>query len=523
MGRDMKISLIQCDIVLRKAKVPILGKSSVLSYLKKRGFGSMPPLGLLYLSSYLKKHGFRNIYVLDLILETDRKKALINHLKRLDRNDRNLIGFYMNTRTRFAVQEAIRIARKILPEAIICCGGPHPTLDRVGTLQNCEGLDFIVIGEGEETFLEVVRTLSDDFNAASLKNIPGISIKIGNEIVHNILRPRIRDLDSIPIPDRDMVPIRNYQPSFPVKDKELQSTLFPTTLITSRGCPYQCIFCSAANQWQRLNTYVSPERVVEEMRLVKEAYGFNSLYFCDDTFTLNKKRVEEICNRIIDEKLDMFWFCETRANTVDEELLTLMYEAGLRSVAMAVESASPRILKDVVKKDITLEQATDAIEMCRKIGIFAKIFFSYSYPNETLDDVKMTLDYAKKVQPDQSVFTRLLVYPGTPLFKYAIDNNLLPEKFDWFKYYPSYDSLSNQTLAPVFIDKLSTDDFVWIRMEVDKMAGASTSQKRSIFALTKRFVKACTKVKSREDFELLKSKIAGRLKQLFFRGGGRET
>ncbi|MBF0473306.1 MAG: radical SAM protein, partial [Nitrospirae bacterium] len=230
---------------------------------------------------------------------------------------------------------------------------------------------------------------------------------------------------------------------------------------------------------------------------------------------LNRKRTVELCTKMIEADLNLIWFCELRANTVDEELLTLMYKAGLRSAAMAVESASPRILKDVIKKGITLDQAQDAVKILKRLGVAIKVFFTYSYPTETKEDVKMTLDFIRNLEPDLPSIARLLVYPGTPLHKYAAENNLLPKGFSWFKYYSFYDSLSNPTFAPVFVDKLTTEDFIWIRNELAEISGSPTLADRSIFELVRNFIKSLRKVKSKEDFALLRARFVVRLKQFF--------
>ena len=444
-------------------------KISLIHYNTELSKGELPPLGLLYLASYLKKNGFSNVYVVDLMLEENQEKALTNYLKQLDRNDNNLIGYYMNTHTRFEVQKSIKLTRKILPDSIICSGGPHPTLSRESTLLNCYELDFVVVGEGEETLLYVVQTLSVDFNLSSIKNILGVSLKLEEEIIHNDLRPRIKNLDDIPFPDRDLININDYKFSFPIVNRNLQKSIVTTSIITSRGCPYSCIFCSVADQWGRLNTCNTPEKVVEEIKLLNIKYGINGFYFFDDTFTLNKKRVKEICDRIIDEKLNIYWFCEIRANTVDEQILTLMYKAGLRSVAMAVESGSPRILKEVVKKGITLDQAKRVVEICKKLEIYIKVFFTYSYPEETLNDVMLTLNYLKNLNPDRVIIGQIRVYPGTPVFRYALEKKILPDDFDWFNRDASYNSVSNESCIPLFIDKLTFRDFLFINREIDRI------------------------------------------------------
>ena len=487
MKKKIRISLIQNNAFLSKE--------------------NMPPLGLIYLSAYLKKKGITDVHILDLMLSKTPKKVLADYLKKLDHSSHNLIGFYMNTPTRFVVKDAIKMTREIVPNAVICAGGPHPTLDRESTLSNCGGLDFLVAGEGEETFYECVKTLSDDFNLRSLEKISGVSLKRGSAIVHNPLRPRIKDLDIIPFPDRDAVDIKSYRFSFPVLDEGLQKKLIPTSFISSRGCPYDCIFCSVADQWGRMATYHSTERVYDEIKYLIEKYKFNAIYFFDDTFTLNRNRVLEICEKILERNLNFHWFCEIRANTVDRELLSFMYKAGLRSVAMGVESASPRILKDIIKKGISIEEATEAIEVCKELGIFIKTFLSFSYPEETLDDVKMSLDYAKEIKPDAMSMTKLILYPGTPLFKHARSVDQLPKDFSWFKYYPFYGSARNEMVMPNYVDRLSLSDLLTIEKEILEISKLSRKKKRKLSYMLRVLLKNIKQVKSTKDLIIVSKRI----------------
>ncbi len=486
MKKDIRISLVHYDAFSSK--------------------GSMPPLGLMYLSASLKKEGFRNIVILDLQHARHPRKALSRHLRSLDPRVPQLIGFTMNTPTRFVVQEAIRLTKKLQPRALICAGGPHPTLDRESTLSSCEGLDFIVAGEGERTFVECARRLSEEFQVGSLEGVAGTSLNIGSRNVHQEIGPRIKDLDDIPLPDRDAVDIHSYRFEIPVLDPELQATLKPTTLISSRGCPYQCVFCSVADQWGHTTTYHSPQRVIEEVRILKERYGFNAVYFFDDTFTLDRNRVLEICERLLEARLGIHWFCEIRANTVDAELLGAMHRAGLRSAAVGVECGNPEILDRVVKKGITLEEATRAIDECRKLGIFVKAFFTYPYPGETLDDVRMTLRFIDTVKPDTFSMTKLIIYPGTPLYRYAVDHHILAADFDWFRYYPFYNTASNELVMPAFVDRFSFRDFLAVEKEVSRRA--RRTRKRKPFQLLRILAKNIRKTKSGKDLVIVLRRIA---------------
>jgi len=210
----------------------------------------------------------------------------------------------------------------------------------------------------------------------------------------------------------------------------------------------------------------------------------------------------------------MYWFCEIRANTVDRELLSLMYKAGCRSVAMGVESASPRILKNIVKKGIELEQASATVKICKELGIYIKAFFSYSYPEETLEDVKMTLAFIETIKPDAYPLTRLKVYPGTAICRLAEKMNLLPEDFNWFKFYKFYDSFSNDTCMPWFVDKLTFKDFLWIEDEVISR-NENLKKQQGIFDIIKTALKVFRRVKSFGDCRIVLTKISARFKLLF--------
>ena len=477
----------------------------------------MPPMGLMALATYLREQGFE-ASVHDLSFSGDPMEALRTLLAACPGGERYVLGFNMNTHIRFKVRESIEAARALMPEAVICVGGPHPTLDADDTLRSCPGLDFVVRGEGELTTAEALERLARNFSVGSLGDVEGVSWKDRageGEPVHNPPRARIPDLDILPIPDRDLVgDIRAYDFSFPVKDGALQKNLRATTVLTSRGCPYGCIFCSVADQWGRKTTFFSEDRVMEELTLIKEKYGFNAVYFFDDTFTLNRDRVMSLCRRMIDARLDLTWFAEVRANTVDEELLTLMHEAGLRSTAMGVESASPRILKDVIHKGIGLDQAREAIRVFKKLGIYCKTFFTYSYPTETMNDVRMTLDFAREVKPDRPAFGQLKLYPGTPLFAHARKTGKVPENFSWFEELPEYDAFMAQANVPIYQDRLTDDDLLRIAKEVNDIASELSGGWSRLYLKLKGLFINLSRVRRPSDLRIVLKKI-----QLHVRGG----
>ena len=465
----------------------------------------MPPIGLISLATYLRSKGV-SAQVHDLSFFKDSKGRMEEILSGMPSSEETLLGFYMNTHTRFVVREHMQRARRLMPDAIISAGGPHPTLDAEDTLLKCPGLDFVVRGEGELSFAEAVERLSGSFSIASLDGVEGVSFQRDGQVTHNPLRSRISDLDELPFPDRDIVDLDKYAFSFPVKDPAVQKGLNPTSMLTSRGCPYGCIFCSVADQWGRKTTSRSVEKVMQELRYLKDK-GYNAIYFFDDTFTLNRKRVVELCHRMIEERLGLTWFCEVRANTIDEELVALMQEAGLRSVAMGLESASPRILGKVINKGITLDQAREAIGLFRKYDIYCKVFFSYSYPTETLEDVEKTLDFILETRPDKPAFGRLKLYPGTPLFALAEKQGKLPEDFSWFTEYPEYNDFMNTFNVPMYKDMFTDEDLLFVDHRVNTVLAQYCESGSRLLHVVRGFLINVRKVRDVRGLKLLFEKI----------------
>lgn len=406
---------------------------------------TMPPLGIAWLAAVLRQNGYNNVFLIDSVINKYTEVQVLDIIKK---QDPDIIGFSFGTQNRFFAINLIRLTRLAFKDIPIVVGGPHPTLTADDLLRNIAEINIVVRGEGEYTFLELVKALD---NKDDLHNIKGISYRDkNNNIIHNLPRDPIKNLDELPFPARDLLPINEYQQTIPL------STEICTSMISARGCPYSCIYCSTAEQWGHQIRHRSPENIISEVEHLLNNYQLDGVGFFDDVFTMNKMRVIEICRRIIEKKMNLKWWCEARANTIDEELINYMKKAGCVHISMAIESGSDKILKNI-KKMITVDQAINATKIIKSAGIKLKLFFMHGLPGETFDDIKKTVFLSRYLQEkygvDEATQGYTMIYPGTYLEKYAKEIGTLPKNFSWSKYYEearNYPPLDRCPYIPVF-------------------------------------------------------------------------
>jgi len=354
-----------------------------------------PPVGLGYLMSVLKNAG-HNIFFSDEYL----KPSNILESDFLPRNMINCIGIYSNTvcyDSTLEMLNKIQVMRKMKKwSGKILVGGPHTS---VGWGEIPDYVDGIVIGEGE----------------VSLPKI--LSGEITDRVVFG---EKLEDLDSLPFPAWEEFVYRSYDWSHPWHASAYP--LYP--LVTSRGCPFDCTFCSVKAIWGKSYRYMSPERVVEEIQYLIRYYGARGIYFREDNFTLNKKRTIDICELLLKKGINIDWFCETRVDQLDDvEYQKLLFDAGCRVFYIGVESGSPKML-EFMKKGETREQFIRAIEISKQVGIKTYASFVVGLPHETEFDIEQTNSLIEIAKPDfvgRNVFVGI---PGSELYEYIRDNKL---------------------------------------------------------------------------------------------------
>ena len=236
-------------------------------------------------------------------------------------------------------------------------------------------------------------------------------------------------MNVLPFPARHPVPLKKYKAT-PTNYKRWPST----PVVTTRGCPFQCTFCSNPVHG-KIVRFRSPENIIEELVLLKREFGIRDVSFWDDTFTINIERTKQICELLVNENLNLVWNCATRVDTVNLELLKIMKEAGCWQISFGVESGVDR-LRRKINKGISDEQIFKAFKNCRKVGIETKAFFMLGIPTETKEESHKTIEYAKRLNADFAQFALTTPYPGCELFREAVSQGWSPPNWENFQTYP---------------------------------------------------------------------------------------
>jgi anaerobic magnesium-protoporphyrin IX monomethyl ester cyclase len=375
-----------------------------------------PPLGLAYLAAVLEQAGAQ-VKILDYVVYGYRKDALPSILKDFRPQ---IAGATAVTMTFNHAKQILKDVKTIDPGILTVMGGPHVSFCARQTLEDFAELDVIVLGEGEETLVELACSVEQGQN---LEVVRGIAYRAGSEIKTTLKRKLIADLDRLPLPARHHLALGRYR-----------ALRLPISLTTSRGCPHKCIFCVGRKMVGAKVRYHSAERVVTELESLAQL-NFHQINIADDLFTANEERCLTVCEEILKRKLNINWTSFARVDTVSETLLTHMKAAGCTAVSFGIESANPAILK-TIKKGITLRQVRDAVRMCRRAGIIPYASFILGLPGETPATIKETTDFAVHLQQEglASGFHILAPFPGTAVREKSKKLGLRILTDDWSKY-----------------------------------------------------------------------------------------
>jgi len=422
------------DIILVRAS------DKSMPHFKKIG-AVQPPMNLVYLATYLREHGYRPEIV---DLEVKHFTYLVERLKLAKPY---LVGVSVMTPNISEAKQICELCRSL--GILTVLGGPHPTALPEQTLKytNC---DYVVVGEGELPLYDLLKSIID---RQSIVKIKGIAF-LGEDILVLNERPPLINIDELPLPDRRFLDLDLYS-------GETTPGIVgnSTVMFTSRGCPYGCTFCASKIINQQRVRFRSMEKIYEEIDDIV-SLGYNHITVEDDTLTLKKQRVKNFCSYLISEYPQLSWDCDSRVDTIDDELLYLMRKSNCKKIAFGVESGSSKILKSIGKR-ITVNNVINAFKLTKKHKILTQAFFMIGFPDETIKDIESTEELIYKIKPDFLFLSLLVPFPGTFAYDYMLDKGLLVLK-GWDSYVFFGDKISWRT------EHFCGDELVRIRNRISR-------------------------------------------------------
>jgi anaerobic magnesium-protoporphyrin IX monomethyl ester cyclase len=396
------------------------------------------PIGLHYIGALLKE----NQYDVEILNWHDINKTPHKIEETLREKKPDLIGFSIVHANRWGGVDIARIAKRILPEVKIVFGGIGTTFLWEHLLTHFKEIDFAVLGEGEYTFLNLTRCIEkgDD---EGIKKIKGIAFRSNGKVVSTGNAEVIQDIDRLPMPSKFF---------------EFQH------LSSSRGCPSNCTFCGSPRFWGRKVRFHSPEYFVEQLKWLYRK-GITFFYVSDDTFTMRRDRVIQICKMIIEKDLKITWYAISRVNFVDEEMLYWMRKAGCIQISYGVESGSEKV-RTILNKDIKTDDIKRAFALTTKYGILARAYFIYGTPGESLETIQETIDLIHEIKPLSTIFYILDVFPGTALYedfkrRAKVGDDIWLRRIEDIMYFETDPRLSREMIL-TFGQKLRSDYYHYL-------------------------------------------------------------
>ncbi len=421
-----------------------------------------PPLGLAYIAACLEKD--YNVKIIDAACEgwekeTEEPLGRITYGLTFDEIKNKAKEFnpdIVGVSCLYSMQyknahKACKVIKEFNKDIITFMGGAHPTALPKETLED-ENVDLVVIGEGEHATLELINAIK---TGSDISAIDGIGFKENNRIIINPKTKFIDDLNTLPFPARHLLPMEKY---FKINLPHGVSSHFSpnTPVITSRGCPANCIFCSIHGIWGYHYRPRSVDNVIEELKMLKNKYGVREIQFEDDNITFDKNRAKELFDRMIKEKLNLSW---TTPNGVamwslDKELLIKMKQSGCYKLCLAFESGDQEMLTKTIRKPLDLEKTKDLMRWINELGFETDAFFVVGFPEETPKQLENTFNFAGRLKTDNVSFYIATPYPGTELYTQCKNAGYLPKDFSWESLGVKKATISNKYMSAEKIEKL---------------------------------------------------------------------
>ena len=366
------------------------------SLIERIATSTMPPLGILQVAAMFEQDGYP-VHALDFSV-----MPMDGRLQRaIQKYDPAFIGFSCTAPCLPNVQQMVREIRDMGCDAVILCGGYDATARPQVYLER--GLaDVVIVGEGEFSAVDVANSWPN------IEHVEGIAYLRNGEMVKSPNRTRELDLDALPHPARHLLPMNLYKLAPGYRKSPKSSSVF-----FNRGCPHRCTFCDRTIFGQKMS-FRSPRSIVDELRYLRDTYNIHEFRFHDDRFLVHPRRSEELLDLMIEERLDIEWFCAERVDKLDARLLKKMKAAGCYRIESGVEAGSQRVL-DLIKKGIKKETAVEGFRKARDAGIGVLSNFILGFPTETVDEMMETIDFSIELDPDYTAFFMFQPYPGTDI------------------------------------------------------------------------------------------------------------
>jgi anaerobic magnesium-protoporphyrin IX monomethyl ester cyclase len=378
----------------------------------------LPPLSLSYLSGSLLAHGFE-VEILDLLTS---KASAAKIRRKLQQYQPQLVGITGVTMTFPAAARILRVCKQFDPSITTVMGGQHVSFAADDAFHRAPWIDIVVAGEGDATVVDLASALDE---GADVGKVAGLYIHRNGKAIKTAPRPLIDNLDELPVPARHLLPLSRYH-----------ALGAACSVISSRGCPYGCIFCTTPRMYGRKVRFRQPVLVVDEIEVMHREYGFNQINMVDDTFTLNRPHATELCRELIRRRLPITWSVFSRVDTMTPEILNLMREAGCTCILFGVESGNQEVLQNI-KKGITPEKVRNGVKLATEAGIGSFASFILGLPGETPERARETLAFAIDLSERWGVqfgFHYLSPFPGTELFEQAREMGIRIMTQNWARY-----------------------------------------------------------------------------------------
>lgn len=383
----------------------------------RQGMGSFPPLGLMYLAAAAEKYTAWETSIFDAQTTVggyaSMERRILDFLP-------DVVGIQVYTFSLIDAYETARIVRRILPDSKIIMGGPHVNIYPAQTLNS--GLtDYVCTGEGEHSLPELLKRIE---SGADPGGISGIWYKKSDGSVVSGGPPEpINDLDKLPFPARKLLPVHDYKSVF--------SRGNFTTMMSSRGCPYRCIYCERPQMGKKFRPR-TPANIADEMEECIENFSIKTFFFYDDTFNIDRQRVVDFCRELKKRGIKAAWDIRARIDRMDPELLDELSSAGCERIHYGIESGSQEIL-DNMRKDINLDDARNVVKATKKAGIETLCYFMLGNPGEKAGHIKRTVDFACSLDADYAHISVTIPFPGTPLYTMGLEKKIFDADY-WFEF-----------------------------------------------------------------------------------------